>query len=125
MPVKVIWNDDPPADREEWEDILRAEYGTSMGDVVFHLDAAPPGWRLACVEETDYAGAHGQTRLDQRQRFATALCAAGKPVVEAGQPVEDAGDADDAPPTGELEAVTVDGLNERAERARRDGQSGE
>jgi hypothetical protein len=118
MPVKVIWNDEPPNDREEWEDILRAEYGTAMGDIVFHLEQDSGAWRLACVEEQDFAGAHGATRLDQRQRFATALCAAGKPVVESHEPIAAEG-------SGELESVTVEGLNDRTERARREGKSGE
>jgi len=116
MSVKVHWKGHPPADREEWEDILRAEYGTAMGEIVFHLEPAAAGWRLAGVEEAGSSGAHGTTGLDQRQRFATALCAAGKPVEDAPEAESDA---------AEVETVTMDGLNARAERARRDGQSGE
>jgi hypothetical protein len=119
MPVKVVWEDQTPEDHEDWEDILRAEYGTAMGHIVFHMERAPNGWRLICVEEEENVGPEGLPRLDQRDRFMTALVAAGKPVV-----------ADDLFFEGEqegqeLEAIGSDALNARAEKARRDGSSDE
>jgi hypothetical protein len=125
MPVRVVWSNDEPADREEWEDILRAEYGTAMGQIVFHIEKTPEGYRLACVEEEDFAGAHGERRLDQRQRFLTALVAAGKPVVDDTQAAEAPRENENAERDEALEPVGVDALNAETERARRDGGSGE
>jgi hypothetical protein len=113
MPIKVTWTDGEPNDREEWEDLLRAEYGTALGPIEFEFERIGDGWKLARVIESSPPLRKG-VRVDQRSRFVRALRIGGKPVLGEWE--------EDQP---ELEAVGVGALNDRAEQARRKGDANE
>ncbi len=111
MPIRVTWTDGEPKDREEWEDLLRAEYGTALGPIEFEFERLGEGWKLTRVVESAPTRKTG-VRVDQRRRFVRALRIGGKPVL---------GESGDE----ELESVSAGTLDDRAERARRRGEADE
>jgi hypothetical protein len=115
MPINVRWNGGEPPDVEEWEDLLQAEYGTALGQVDLEFERAGEGYRLVRAVES-VATIKTGPRLDARQRFVRALRLGGKRVLGESEDLED---------TDELETVSIGALNERAEKARRQGGSGE
>jgi hypothetical protein len=113
MAVRVEWIGKAPPDAEEWEDLLRAEYGTAMGTVELWIERVGQVWEITRARETPAAAGPAPTSAEVRQRFAAALRMGGKPVIgEAGAEAD-------------MEAVTVDTLMSRAEEQRRRGGSGE
>jgi hypothetical protein len=101
MPLRITWTGGEPHDRDDWENRIRAEYGTATEPVVVHFEKVGEGFVLTGAPS----------------RFLRALQQAGKPV--SGPATGEAAEAD------ELEAVGVDALNARTEKARREGGSGE
>jgi hypothetical protein len=113
MPIKVTWIGDEPHDREEWEDLLRAEYGTALGPIEFEFEKIGEGWNLVRVIESAPTVRTG-VRVDQRRRFIRTLRIGGKRVL--GEGIDEA---------DELETVGAGALSDRAERARRKGLADE
>jgi hypothetical protein len=114
MPINVTWIGGEPKDHEDWEDVLRAEYGTALGQMDFEFRKVGDGWQLARVTEAVPSAKGPGPRVDQRQRFIRALRIGGKQVI--GELDED---------MGEMELVSVGELDDRTEKARREGKSGE